>query len=359
MPFARPTLSELVTRIRADLRGRLSIAGPLLRRAMVDVLGAVWAGAVHELHGYLRWLALQLFAQTAEREFLLRIAAMFGITPTPAAFATGNFTATGTNGTLIPAGTIIRLDEATAYRVVTGQTISGGGTATLPLIALIAGTTANIPAGTTLTFESPVLGVAATGVVATGGMTGGASEENTEEVRERLLLRLRQPPTGGSDQDYIGWTLRAPGVTRAWVYRHELGLGTVVVRFVLDDPDTGEVGFPSGGDISAVAAIIAAERPTTAYVEVVAPTDLPVPFTISLVPNTADTRAAATSELDDLLRRVAEPGDGAGRGTVLLSQIRTAVGNAAGVTDYTITVPSANVVPGTGALPTVGTITWV
>jgi uncharacterized phage protein gp47/JayE len=35
------------------------------------------------------------------------------------------------------------------------------------------------------------------------------------------------------------------------------------------------------------------------------------------------------------------------------------IGIAEGVTDYTVTVPSANVVPGAGQLPTVGTITWL
>ena len=53
MPFARPSLGDLVTRIRSDLRGRLEILGPLLRRAMADVLGAVLGGVVHELYGYL------------------------------------------------------------------------------------------------------------------------------------------------------------------------------------------------------------------------------------------------------------------------------------------------------------------
>jgi uncharacterized phage protein gp47/JayE len=77
------------------------------------------------------------------------------------------------------------------------------------------------------------------------------------------------------------------------------------------------------------------------------------------VPDNADTRAATTAELVDLLARVAEPGDGIGRGTVLLSQIRTAIGTAEGVTDYSVTVPAADVVPALGNLPTVGVITWI
>lgn len=358
MPFARPTLGELINRIRNDLRGRLEIGGPLLRRAMADVLAAVWAGGIHLLYGFLDWLFRQLFADTAEREQLLRKAALYGIFPVAATFATGNVTATGTNGSSIPVDTILRLDAATAYRVTVGQVIASG-TATLPVTAVLAGAAANVPAGTTLTFETSIPGVNSSATVATGDLTGGDDGDDgdagTERVRTRLLLRLQEPPEGGADQDYIGWALAVAGVTRVWTYPNELGLGTVVVRFVRDNDVSI---FPDAGEVAAVQAAENAQRPITAAVTVAAPTGLAVAFTIHVVPDNADTRTAVTAELTDLLARVAEPGDGAGRGTVLLSSIRTAIGVAEGVTDYTLTVPSADVVPTTGQLPTVGVITW-
>ena len=355
MPFARPTLADLIDRVRGDLRGRLEIAGTLLRRAMADVLGTVWGGAVHLLYGYLDWLSRQLFADTADSDALIEKAAMYGITPVPATFATGNVTATGTNGSSILAETILRLDAVTSYRVVTGQVIASG-TATLPVASVLAGAAANIPAGTSLSFESPVAGVNATATVATGDIAGGVDEEGTEALRARFLLRLREPPEGGADQDYEAWALAVAGVTRVWVYPNELGLGTVVVRFVRD----AEVPiFPDSGEVAAVQAALDAQRPITAAVTAIAPTSLAVAFTIHLVPSNADTQAAVAAELADLMTRVAEPGDGAGRGTVLLSAIGVAIGIAEGVTDYTLTVPAANVVPALGQLATVGTITWV
>ncbi len=358
MPFSRPSLAALIDRVRGDLRGRLEIGGPLLRRAMVDVLGAVWAGGVHLLYGYLDWIARQLFATTAEREALLREAAEYGITPAAATFATGNVTATGTNGSSILAGKIIRLDAATSYRVETGQVIAGG-TATLPVAAVLAGVAANIPAGTAVSFESPIVGVNPGAVVASGGIVNGTDEEGTEEVRDRLLLRKREPPTGGSDQDYEAAALAVAGVSRAWVYRHENGLGTVVVRTVFDDPVTGDVVLPSVGTVAAVQAALQAMRPTTAEVTAVAPTALAVAFTIDLTPDNADTRTAVSAELRDLMRREAAPGDGVAYGTILASHIRTAIGVAAGVDDYVLTVPPGDVVPALGQLATLGAITWV
>lgn len=326
---------------------------------MADVLAKVLAGGIHTLFGYLDWLSLQIFGDTAEREQLLRMAALYGITPTAATFATGNVTATGTNGTSIPSETILRLDAATSYRVVTGQVIAGG-TATLPVAAVLAGAAGNIPEAETLTFESPIDFVNSIATVATGGITGGVDEEGTEEVRARYLLRLREPPQGGADQDYEAWALAVAGVTRAFVYPLELGLGTVVVRFMVVDPGDPEAEvFPGAPEVAAVQAALEAQRPITAEVTAEAPTELAVAYTIALDPDNADTRAAVTAELTDLHFRVAEPGDGEGRGTVLLSKIFTAIGIAEGVEDFTMTVPSADVVPALGELATVGTITWI
>lgn len=356
MPFTRPTLADLVTRVKGDIRGRLEIGGSLLRRAMADVIGTVFAGAVHSLYGYLDWLAKQIFGDTAESPALLRKAAIYGMTPTAAAFATGNITATGTDGTVIPVGTIFRLDSVTSYSVTTAQTIASG-TATLPVQAVLAGAAANVPAGTALTLESTVDFVSSAATVATGGIAGGVDQESTESFRARFLLRLREPPEGGADQDYEAWALAAAAfVTRAWVYPNELGLGTVVVRFVEDNNQTSI--FPGAGDVATVQTYINGQRPITAAVTAMAPTQLAVAFSIHLVPSTADTQAAVTAELTDLFKRSAAPGDGAGRGTVLLSAIRTAIGIAAGVTDYSMTAPAADVVPGVGQLATLGTITW-
>lgn len=361
MPLARPSLPDLIARVQGDLRGRLEISGPLLRRAMADMLGAVWGGTVHMLYGALDWLSNQLFGDTAEDASLLRKASLYGITPTPAAFATGTATATGTIGAVVLAETVLRFDAVTSY-VVTADTtlvldgITGGGKATLPIESALAGAAANIPATTTLTFESPVTGVDATASVDTD-IANGLDQETIDSVRARYLLRLREPPEGGAAQDYIEWTLAAGvGATRAWVFRNELGLGTVVVRFVEDDDPVSI--FPSGGDITVVQNALNAQRPITAAVTAEAPTNLVVPFTIHVVPNTTAVQSAVLAELADLFTRDATPGDGAGQGTVKLSRMLTAIGTADGVTDFTLTSPSADVVPALGQLPTVGTPTW-
>src|SRR5262249_49617344 len=153
-------------------------------------------------HGHLDWLSKQLFADTSEAEFLLRQASMYGITPTPATFAAGNVTATGTNGSVIPINSVLQLEGLT-YHATASATIASG-TATVPIQADVAGAASNTAAGVTMAFQAPISGVNATVTVAgPNGITGGEDEESIEEVRDRLLLRLREPPEGGANQDYI------------------------------------------------------------------------------------------------------------------------------------------------------------
>lgn len=353
MPFDRPTLAELVERIRADMKARLSIQGALTRRFFAGVLATVYAGATHLLHGHLEWAARQLFPATSDEDSLLIQAGFYGLSPTAATYATGVATATGTNGTDIPAGTVLVRDDGFRYTSDALVTIAGG-TAAVAFTATLAGNDGNMEGSGELVLESPIAGVN-TLLTVPGEVTGGNDQESTEAFRARFSQRLQEPPAGGTAADYVGWALEVAGVTRAWAYRHEDGLGTVVVRFVRDDDVPI---FPSPGEVQAVQDKLDSERPITADVTAAAPTALTVAFTITIDPDTTANRNAVEAELDDLFARAAEPGDGLGRGTIKLSQILVAVG-AAAVDDFTVTVPAADVVPGVGELPVVGTITWV
>lgn len=351
MAFERPTLSELIDRIQQDFVSRLGLAGSLLRRSMAYVHARVVAGAAHMLHGHLDFQARQMFADTAEAEYLRRIGSLFGVEILPATFATGPVVATGTNGTIISEGTILTREDGLQYTVDADATISGGE-ADLDVTASLAGEDYNSDSGTALTFESPISGLDSIALVDTDGLTGGADEESDDDYRVRVLQRMRNAPNGGSEADYVAWALAAlTGVTRVWVYPLELGAGTVVVRFVMD----GETSpIPSGGNVTTVQDYIDERRPVTADVTVVAPTANTVNFTFaSITPDTTATREAVEAELADLFTRETEPGS-----TLYLSQIRTAIGSAEGVTTYTLTSPAADVTNTTNQIPVMGSVTW-
>lgn len=349
MPFSRPTLQELVNRTLADAQTRLG-ADELIRREDLQVLTRVLAGASHGLHGFIDWLSQQVIFDTAEAEFLERWASIWGINRKAAAAAVGDVTLTGTSGTLVPAGTVLVRADGAEYETDADVTLAGG-TATAAVTALVAGQDGNATAASALTIATPITGVNSAVVVTVAALTGAADIESDDDLRARLLARIQSPPHGGAQHDYVAWALEVPGVTRAWVYPAELGLGTVTVRFVRDD-DASPI--PDAGEVAAVQAYIDALRPVTAVVTVAAPVAVPLNFTIDLVPDTAAIRAAIEVELRDLLRREAAPGV-----TILLSHIREAISLATGETDHILSVPAANVTHTTGQMATFGAITWV
>ena len=353
MAWQRPTLSTLITRVQADLTSRIDGITTILRRSVLGVLARVLAGACHEIYGYLAWLSRQILPDTAEAEYLARWSQIWGVTRIAATYATGTVTFAGEDGSIIPAGAELQRRDEVTYATDEAAVISGG-TAIVAVTASDPGSDSNTEAGASLTLASTISGVVSTATVATA-LTGGSDKETDSSLRARLLTRIQEPPHGGADFDYTSWALEVSGVTRAWSYPLWLGLGTVGVCFVRDDDDDI---IPDATEIAAVQDYIDSVRPVTADVTVFAPTAVPLDFEITLTPNTAAVQAAVQAELEDLLRREAEPEDGSGSGTILISHIREAISIAAGETDHVLTSPVANVTHNTGEMATMGTITW-
>lgn len=348
MPFSRPTLQELINRTGADAVARLGLE-ELLRRDDMQVLTRVLSGAAHSLHGHIAWMAEQIIIDTAEAEYMERWANIWGVERKPAAAAVGNVALTGTNGVVIPAGSALVRTDGVEYATNAEATISGGA-ATIAVTASQAGAAGNALAGITLNLVSPISGVNSQATVAAGGLVSGADTETDDTLRARLLARIQAPPHGGAKADYIAWALEVAGVTRAWVYPGELGLGTVTVRFVRDD-DASII--PDAAEVTAVQTYLDALRPVTAGLTVVAPIAVPLNLTIQLTPNTSAVQTVVQAEIADMIRRAAEPG-----GTILISHIREAISLAAGETNHVLTVPAADVTHTTGQIATMGTITW-
>lgn len=408
MSFQRPTLTELVDRIQADFVSRLGLVGAVLRRSLVYVLARVLAGAAHMLHGHLEFLGKQLFPDLSAEEYLIRQAALYGIAKTSPGFAQASVVFTGTNGTHVPA--VSSLSRSDSVQYVSGADVivvtltawvistvyalgvlrqnsgkiylctvagtsagSGGPTTTAAAIpdgsvtwmyiatgtaavagtatAVLAGAVETLTVGTVLTFVSPIAGIDSVTPV-TSSTTNGSDQESTAALRVRLLERIAEPAMGGSDADWIAWAKTVAGVTRAWVTRFGLGPGTVLVRFVRDN-DAGTI-IPDAGEVAAVQAVFNLLGPAHATPTAFAPVLAPQAFTIAVTPNTTVVQAAVTAELTDLLLRTGTPGV-----TTLLSSLRTAVGTAAGVTNYVMTVPAADVTHTANEIPSVGAITWV
>lgn len=104
--------------------------------------------------------------------------------------ATGEVTFTGTNGTVIPIGTLVSTGEIQFETTVEG-TITGGSV-TVGIIASELGESSNVNANTITTIVNPIAGV--TSVDNALATTGGQDEETDEELRDRYYNTLA---TGG------------------------------------------------------------------------------------------------------------------------------------------------------------------
>lgn len=347
MPFKRPTRLILKDRVSADIE-RHSDQKATRRGDVYFPLAQAISGVAHGLHGHLQYNADQLFDDTADDENLLRRAAELGIYQIPAFRASGTFTATGEDGATINEGELLQL-ESVLYRVTSAATINSGSAA-VNVSAVEVGVSGNAGAGTTLRFLQPVLDIDSDVTVIE--ISGGAEVEPIDRVKERLAERRTSPPMGGNDNDYMAWAKAAHvDVTRAWCYSNELGLGTVVVRFVTDGLDTP---IPTQTHVDAVKAHTDTVRPTgmkrfEAYAVVAKPLD--ITFT-RLSPNTESVRAAVTAELKDLLMREAEPGK-----TLTLRKINEAISLAIGEDDHRISL-SDDVTSQVGEFLTLGEISW-
>ncbi len=350
MALNRPTVTELITRIRGEVDSRLSGIDPRLRRSLMEVIVKSHAGVTHGLYGGLDAIALDALPDTSTGDALLRWAAMYAVTGLTGVFATGTVTATGDDGVTIPAGTLLQLGNGVEFQTL-GSVDIAGGTATLSLQASKAGDSGNADTSSILTFVSPISGVDLTTTVDAPGLTGGVDADDDEDLQKTLVSRIQNPEQGGNLADFERWTFEIAGVTRRWVFPPQIGSALVGVLFVRDNesPIT-----PDAAEIQAVQDNLDLKRPLGSRPVVLAPILVPLDLTMSLTPNTAEVQAAVTAEFADMILRDAIP-----TGTILLSHINEAISIALGEIDHTLTIPVADVTHAPSELPVPGTITFL
>lgn len=344
--YARPSYTDLKTRIEADL-----VAMPAVLR---EPLAAAWARACHSQHGYLDWIDAQCSPITCELERLYDWAALYGVDRLAATAALGNALATGTAGTQLLAGTLLRGQNGLDYSVLSAVVL-GVGLTQVSVRCASTGSAGNQAAGLSLTLVDPVAGCANTLTIDAPGLTGGSEEETLEDWRARVADEWRTVvqlgARSGKPDDYRYWARTAhPSVTTALVQPHVLGLGTVVVRPICDSLADR---LPTQAVLDAVAAYLIAIAPATADWRVVAPLIQAVDVEIHLLPgfDTANNRAAIASALSAAV--LAETGEEA---VLVLAEIDAAIATV--TSQYARIAPTADVAVAAGEVLVLNPIVW-
>lgn len=334
----------------------LSAADLDLARSNVRALAFVQGVGLHGAYRYLRdFIARQAIPVAAASSFLDGWLDTYGMARKPAEAASGALAGTGVNTTLLPSGTLLQAGSGAQFRTTAGATVSGG-TVAPSVEALVDGAAGNLAAGAALTLVSPVAGIDSA-FTAPAGLAGGADLESDALAVARLQQRLANPPMGGAPADYAAWALAVSGITRAWGLRNPAGPCTAGVVVMADVGSTAAV--PNPAQIQAVEDYIRDPlRGPPDELFVLAPTLVPVAFTIALTPDTTAVRDGVLAALRDLFFREAYPG-----GSIPHSHAAEAISGVAGEYNHAVTVPALTsggffTVAAFDDLLTLGTVTW-
>jgi len=357
MPWSTPTLREVRSLVRDAIHASLPGSDALPPNSVLRVTSDAQGALCHLTLQYVDWLSLQLLPDTAETVWLDRHGLIWLKNSDgtkgrkQATLAKGIVTFTGTNGVILPAFSRLQGGGGVDYET-TAQITIGVGPTDAPVRAIDPGSAGNMDNGAPITLSAAPSGISAQATVVI--MDGGTDTETDDELRARILLRIQQPPMGGDAIDYVEWALAVPGVTRAWCFPQEMGIGTCTVRFMMDDLRAANGGFPLPGDVDAVAAYINLVRPVTVKDMFV---ESPIPFPVNLRISTLDidqqaTHGAIVASLQNEFFIRSKPGQ-----MWFRAWSDEGIMAAAGVNSYDL-VASDVPMPSAGYMPVLGDVTY-
>jgi uncharacterized phage protein gp47/JayE len=346
MPFTRPSLQQIIERILADISLKLGERSSILRRAWTRVWAIVFAGAVHMLYGFIDWVKDQFFIDSADDEYVIKEADFYGIIRGAAEFAYGIIDVTGVPGAPLPAGSVFVNSAGTRY-ITQALVEMTGSPVEVSVKCAEVGIKGNMVAGSALELESPIAGIESLAEVnADDPIELGADLETMDSLKARLSSRMKNPPQGGSRDDYETWAREESGLGEVAVYTPgEISSnpfipphGHVYVYF----SEQGSTDTPSPAKVAAVKAKIVAKMPVTARVEVFGIEFVPITFVIEATPSLGFTFDQMVSdiqaELVDLFSDSAKP-----YAVLSLANINEAISRPISEQTHILTTPSSDV----------------
>lgn len=293
-----PTAAELSAQVLADIEGTLGQKSPLLPKAFLRVSSRALGGALALMYRLIRWTYEQIFPATADSDALVRMAAQYGLSPTPSVPAILDIQIVGTPGAQAPGGTVWRGGNGLTYIQRSLAEVGISGVTTARVECLEGGALGSLGIGNTLEAATPAAGIDGASVLEIA--VEGEDEETTEQFRARVLQRIAGQPQGGSAADYVKWATEIPGIVRAFAFRTNAGEVTVYPLQATEGPSR----VPSASKRAEVLSYVSnpARRPLCANVLVAAMTERTVDITITTIaPGDAQTKSSIQAELERYL----------------------------------------------------------
>lgn len=359
MPWPIPTAKQIaakiagsieagILRIRPDADAAAVSRGVRKKEGMWAQLSRSFSLELREAHDHLAWWGRQYFPDTAEEEFVLRHASIWGVEQRGATKAVGSIVIEGVAGTPLPSLLQFAASNAVIYETTAPAIIAVGGTVSVPAAALVPGIVGNLESGIQVTVVTPFPEISKATV--STDFVGGADEQTPAEIQAATLERIRRPPHGGAAFDYPAWVAEVASVKAVSVIEGWIGRGSVGVVVMMKDDD-GTPRVPSSGELDAIQDHLGGvgsqtgTRPVTARVIIVPAAIATLNIAVRVRPDTIVTRAAVT---DAWARYVATIGDeedpqNASPIGVLIepSRISEAISAAAGEYAHDLILPAA------------------
>lgn len=285
-------------------------------------------------------------------EYIDKKCAEHGITRKPGTKAHTELVLTGSNGTVIPAGTVFLTLDGLEYLTAADATIHGDNT-TVTMNAVEVGEAYNVPPNSIVNQYNSINGL--TALTNPAAATGGTDPESDKSLVDRYYGYLQKPATSGNVHHYEQWALEVNGVGGVKAVPLANGPGTVGI--LVTGPDKQPVGEEV---VVACAAHIEENRPIGAAVTVTSAAGLSINVTATIAVESNTTKEVIQAEfadkLDEYLKSISFS-----KYTVIYNQIAFLLLGIDGVTDYSgllINGGTSNIMIAANQVPVLGTVVF-
>ena len=347
-------MSKTIDEIYGEMLAVFAEASGYLPSASCDLAARLYAAAaqIHALLLQAQWVLEQGFPQTAQGEYLERLAALRGISRSVATCATG-FLRFGVSSAIsgdlsVKSGTTCMTDTGIRFATTEDAVLSAGTLyVDVPAMALEPGRAGNVAANTVTIMAAMPTGVKA--CTNPEAFSGGDDAESDESLRARLLDSFIRLPNGANAAYYEQTALSFTGVAAAKAVGRPRGIGTVDVYVATD------AGIPGEELLTAIEDYLQARREISVDLQVLAPEEETVNISVALKASQGHTFDQAKAQADDALRN-AFTGSLLGKG-VTLAALGELLYHLEGVENYRFVSPTADVPASPTVLPQLGTLT--
>lgn len=348
-------MSKTIDEIYGEMLTIFAQASGYLPSASCDLAARLYAAAaqIHSLLLQAQWVLAQSFPQTAQGEYLERLAALRGIRRSVATCATGSLrfgVSDAVSGDLtIRSGTTCMTDTGIRFATTEDAVLTAGTLyVDVPAMALEPGRAGNVAAGAVTIMAAMPVGIRA--CTNPEAFSGGDDLESDDALRRRLLDTYLRLPNGANAAYYEQVALSYTGVAAAKAVGRPRGVGSVDLYVATD------AGIPEAELLTAIESYLEEKREISVDLRVLAPTPAAVDISVALLPAAGADFAQAKADADAALR-AAFTGALLGEG-VTLAFLGDLLYHLESVANYRFTQPAADVAASPTQLPVLGTVTF-